>query len=217
MSHLERNYVFEFSGMPKSGKTTALDIVSHYLRRRGVPIDEYHGGGRYCPIGKDDLAGLNLYLAAQCIQRLASIGHPTGSPYRIYLLDRGPVDRLIFTAALGSLDRLSLSHQEAISSLLSIRDLSNRVDLAFIFVTSPELSIERENMHKILKADGRVMNTSMLEALRDAADRLAERSAPVARLVERIDTEQANGEPHETALKIVQSMSATDGLEWLAP
>ena len=97
MPILPRNFVFEFAGVPKSGKTTVMDVVSHYLRRRSISVEEYHGGGRYAPIGKDALPQLNLYLAAQCLARLSSIGQPTGSPTKIYLLDRGPIDRVIFS------------------------------------------------------------------------------------------------------------------------
>ena len=30
--------------MPKSGKTTVMDVISHYLRREGLPVAEFHGG-----------------------------------------------------------------------------------------------------------------------------------------------------------------------------
>lgn len=105
---LDRHVIIEFAGIPKSGKTTILDVVSHYLRRQRVPIAEHHGGGRYAPLGKENLGKLNLYLACEAVRYVVSTSQDGLSP-RVHLLDRGIVDRLIFTRSLARWIRSSFA------------------------------------------------------------------------------------------------------------
>lgn len=190
--------------MPKSGKTTVVDIVSHTLKRRGYLVADYHGGGRYAPVGKDDLAALNLVLTSNAVNYLAVVGNDARPP-RIHLMDRGVLDRVVFTTALRQLRRISDGHASAVTGLCLLPELVDKLSAAFVFTTSPTLSIERELENKLEVADGRVMNTTMLTALADAA-----RNLPAVNGVVRtrfVDTETENGDPRGTARRVVDDIS----------
>ncbi|WP_330176583.1 hypothetical protein OG875_25640 [Streptomyces sp. NBC_01498] len=206
---LARSISIEFAGMPKSGKTTVMDVISHYLRREGLPVAEFHGGGRYAPLGKSDLGRLNLYLACDAVRYCLST-HAEGSAPRIHLLDRGLVDRMLFTRALLSMGKVSPAHAESIGRLVEIPDLRDEIDLCFVFTTSPRASLAREAVNKLTSHQGRVMNDHFLVGLRNTALRFVsdhERTVCAQRLVA-VDTEASDGRVAETALQVFTQISA---------
>lgn len=213
---LRRDIVVEFSGMPKSGKTTTLDIVAHYLKRSGVPVSEFHGGGRYAPLGKSDQGKLNLYLACEAVRRVVTVGATPGAHPRLYLLDRGLLDRYIFTCALKNLGRLTDAHHTAIASFFSAPELERQIDLAFVFTTSSTISLARENKNSLTTDSGRVMNTTMLDALREAAlETLRPKPPTYVKAICHIDTTATDGDVRNTARTVLMEMMKLDELSSL--
>src|SRR5216683_1014593 len=100
MHELKRDYIFEFAGMPKSGKSTIAEIIAHFLKREGLRIHEYDGGSKYSPLCEADIGFLNLSLAYQTGGFVTSAVGGRTKNHKIYLLDKGLIDRLIFTEAL---------------------------------------------------------------------------------------------------------------------
>src|SRR5690242_9016629 len=97
---LHNRYFFEFAGMPQAGKTEIVDIVAHYLRRKGYPVEVYNGGSEYSPLNDGPIADLNLSLACQVVDWVLNKDRYDNAEHKIYLLDRGLIDRNIFTNAL---------------------------------------------------------------------------------------------------------------------
>lgn len=211
---LSRDIVIEFAGMPKSGKTTVLDIIAHYLRRQSLPVSEFHGGGRYAPISKKDLPRLNVYLACEAIRYVLAADQLHREP-RIHLMDRGIVDRMIFTVALNSIGQLSGEQCDKMIGLLALPEIVERIDNAFIFVTDAEKSLEREAKNKLSTHGGRIMNNDRLIALRTAVDLWKEsdiRRPPTAI----IDTALLDGDIQGTALAVLSKIDhilRTQGIE----
>lgn len=205
---LERNYVFEFAGMPKSGKTTLIDIVSHYLRRTGYAddISDFHGGGRYAPIKKNDINRLNLYLATESMRYLLCVKNPDRKP-KIHLMDRGINDRIIFSEALCKEGRVSTENKDAIESILLLDEFSNEVDCLFVVTTSVELSLERENKNTIIKTQGRVMNNNLLQDLKDSALECMKLGKLHAKEIVHIDTDVYNNDLEYCAKIIIDKIS----------
>ncbi|GAB3168918.1 hypothetical protein GCM10027059_32740 [Myceligenerans halotolerans] len=207
MSTLARDVVIEFAGMPKSGKTTVLDIVSHRIRRAGWAVGDFHGGGRYAPVGKKDLTSLNLYLAGSALQYVAAIGADERPP-RFHLLDRGLNDRVIFSRALQSLGLIGDAHAAAIEQIAGLPDVQSKVDLCFVFTTSPELSLQREHSNRLTTADGRIMNTARLTALHDAATNFVAGSPSTTGLpVVLVDTARFDGAVRATAQFVLEAIA----------
>jgi hypothetical protein len=191
--------------MPKSGKTTVLDTVAHYLRRHGLQVAEFHGGGRYAPIDKAHLAELNIYLACEAVRYIVAVGLAQQTP-RVHLMDRGVVDRVIFTEALGLLNRLSDQQREYLGRFLLLPEVVSRLDHVFVFVTSSELSMSRESSKRLTEKDGRVMNNPLLNELRTSADTvLSSSTLPVS--VTRVDTQAMDGDERGTALMVMREVA----------
>lgn len=203
---LQKDVVIEFAGMPKSGKTTTLDVVAHYLRRNSLSVSEFHGGGRYAPIDKRNIGELNIYLACEAVRYLLSIGQRDCAP-RVHLMDRGVIDRTIFTMALNSLERLSDQQYDSLGRLMSLTEVTRRLDMAFLFVTSPQKSLEREAFNKLTSRDGRVMNTPLLSALRSAADSYLESPRIPGVPTISVDTELRDQDIRGTAIQVLESIN----------
>lgn len=201
-----RDYFFEFSGMPKSGKTTILDIVTHYLKRSGLRMQEFHGGGRYAPIDKSAIGSLNMYLAGMSIEFILVASEREKIGHRIFLLDRGIFDRIIFTRTLRKLKRIDDNEAVALEHYLKLPSLLGRLDAVFLFITNPDLSVSREYKNKLVRSTGRVMNTKFLESLRASAVELAAELKDEVKTLLLIDTEQLDGQIEETARRVSETM-----------
>jgi thymidylate kinase len=203
---LPRDVIIEFAGMPKSGKTTVLDIIAHYLRRQKIPVAEFHGGGKYAPIAKSDLPGLNIYLACEAMRYVVAADQLYREP-RIHLMDRGIVDRIIFTLALSSTGQLSGEQRDRTLGALGLPDVVSKVDKALVFVTDPEVSLAREMRHKLSARDGRVMNSTLLTALQAAAGTWQQSTARVPPTVS-INTAVLDGDIRGTAFAVLTEIDA---------
>lgn len=203
---LNRDYFFEFAGMPKSGKTTTLEIISHYLKRKHYAIEEYHGGGRYSPIDKSAITSLNLWLACKAVSFTLERSEREKTSHKIFLMDRGLIDRCIFTEALVQRQEVDPGSAQIISNFLTLPELMCKIDAVFIFRTSPELSIQREYTKKLLHVEGRVMNTAFLSILRSAATTVYNRTSKVVLNSMLIDTEVLDQQVEKTAQLILDSI-----------
>lgn len=189
---LQRDYFFEFAGMPKSGKTTIADTVIHFLKREGYKIKDYHGGGRYSPIDKSSLVDLNLYLACKAINFIVTSANSEKVENKIYILDRGIFDRCVFTKALLKMGKIDLEQYTRITNFLGIPFIANKIDAVFLTITTPELSIEREYKNKIVQKQGRVMNTDFLKLLRESSLEEFETRKSIFKNMRLINTEELN-------------------------
>lgn len=202
MRELERNFVFEFAGMPRSGKSTIADIIAHFLKREGLSIYEYDGGSKHSPLIDAGIGVLNLELACQTVRLVNSLTGNHTKAYKIYLLDRGLIDRFIFTQALlqdGKIDRVEA---ERVCSLITLNRLLTMIDGLFIFITTPEMALERESINKLAKSGGEVMNEKFLTTMHSATHYGYNYAKEHLSYVDFINTTQEDGNVHGIAERI---------------
>jgi thymidylate kinase len=202
MRELKRDYIFEFAGMPQGGKSIIVDIISHFLKREGLSIQEYDGGSRHSPLSDADIGVLNLVLACKVVQFVASVVGSRKKAYKIYLLDRGLIDRFIFTEALQQEGKIDEVEAKRIYNFLTLPRLLRRIDGVFIFITSPEMALERESVNKLVKSGGEVMNEKFLTTLHTATHDGYNYAKERMSNVHLINTERENGRVQETAWRV---------------
>ncbi|SRR6266487_75803 len=202
MRELKRDYVFEFAGMPRSGKSTIVDIIGHFLKREGFSIQEYDGGSKHNPLSDADIGILNLVLAGQTVELIASAVGSKTKAHKIYLLDRGLIDRFIFTEALLQEGKIDEVEAKRVYDFLTLPRLLKRIDGVFVFVTSPELALARENVNKLVKSSGEVMNEKFLTTLYTATLDGYNYSKERMRNVHLINTDREDRRVHETAVRV---------------
>jgi hypothetical protein len=219
MRQLERSYIFEFAGMPQSGKTSVKEILAHYMKKMEYPIVEFNGGSRHSglptiysmPIGE-----LNEHLANQ-IEKFVRFEVERQNPdHNIYLLDRGLIDRCIFTDALVRANKFSPNEAEKLYVSLTAPELLEKLDGVFIFATSPQTALDREYADKLVKREdvrshGDVMNEHFLREMRFATiewhDKLIRRSIGQVSHAELIDTTPIDTDMQMVAKNVFDSIS----------
>lgn len=207
--NLNKVYIFEFTGVPKSGKTSAMEIVTHYLKRSGYKVKQFHGGGRYSPIDKGKGKYLNMWIINQIISSILEYTEGENSFPHIFLMDRGLFDRCAFTKAILKREEISSDEYNTMISYLTLPTIVHKVDAIFLFITSVKHSIERELKHKILEKHGRVMNTKYLNLLRESYLETYDENKCKFKKVFILDTEKLNNEQTETAQYIVDIIEKT--------
>ncbi len=219
MRQLERDYILEFAGMPQSGKTTVKEILVHYLKRMEYPIIEFNGGSRprstrfsiyRMPIGE-----LNEELAKESVGFVRSIVEGRYPDHNIYLLDRGLIDRCIFTDALVRDGKVSQEQAKEIYEALTIPEFLERLNGVFIFVTSPETALAREYADKLVgprdvRSKGDVMNEHFLSNMREAAEywdkEINRRRNILVHYSERIDTTILDIDMQDIARRVFENI-----------
>ena len=204
-SRLQRDYFFEFAGMPQSGNSSVEDIVAHYLKRQGFVIEQYRGGSRYSPLRFSSIADLNLSLACKTAEFIISALGREKVIHKIFLLDRGLIDRCMFADALLRQGKIDENTAFATKMFLTSSRLLQNIDGVFVFVTTPKLAIMRENENKLVETEGGVMNRAFLKDMHSAIEGDVEwmRTLMPDKHVQIIDTGKNDGKVTETARSIV--------------
>jgi hypothetical protein len=202
---LGQDYFFEFAGMPQSGKSTIEEIVAHYLAREGFALEEYRGGSRYSPLRFSPVDELNTLLACRVVKFVLSAAGREKAQHKIFLLDRGLIDRYLFTETLLRQGQMDEATAYATKLFLTSPQLLRNISGVFVFLTSPELAVQRENAYKLVATEGDIMNTAFLTAMRTVIEdelETVETLLPKSH-VQRIDTTEGDGKVAETARGIV--------------
>ena len=155
--------VIEFSGSPKAGKTTTIDIVNHFYRRLGFRVwAPTEGASKRTPYNlKRDLVAFNSWSLNYAISEILLAYHNIDDPDLI-ILDRGPFDSLAWMAVLRQQDKISKDEYDTIRKYATLGKWADMVAKIFIFVCTPEISLKRENESKLTAAPGIAMNEKML-------------------------------------------------------
>ncbi len=159
---LKRNYFFEFAGMPQSGKTTIMETIANWLKGSGHTIEEYRGRSRSSRLRSAPIADLNVSLACDAVNFTISAIGLEKPEHKIYLLDKGLVDRCIFTDTLVHYGKVNSTDGNAVKGFLTQPRLLEKLDGVFIFVTLPQIALEREYGIRPPTPGREVMNENFL-------------------------------------------------------
>ncbi|MDP1696068.1 MAG: hypothetical protein Q8L29_04085 [archaeon] len=145
--------VIEFLGMPRAGKTTAIEIMESYFKHEGKRVRVVYEGARVSPLDKSDRYNYNAWSFHNTVNRIleARLDH-----YDFILVDRGILDHFSFLEAI-------TKHKDATSAKEYYLSFLNLQDKEIFFSINPEEAIKREKKHKPFL--GRVFNKLFLEQL----------------------------------------------------
>lgn len=159
----------EFSGTPKSGKSTCIDIVSHFFRRVGFNVlAPTEGASKRTPYYlRNDLVAFNTWSASYALTHILEGLHHSDR-YHLAILDRGLFDALAWFQLLESNRQISGEERETIQNFISLEKWRSVIDSVFLFTADPATSMERENADKLIDEPGRAMNPDFLDSLNRA-------------------------------------------------
>ena len=209
----------EFAGTPKSGKSTCIDIVSHFFRRIELDTTENpkhdkakfsvlaptEGASRRTPqFLKDDWVAFNTWSASYALTHILE-GLYHSDRYHLAILDRGLFDALAWFQLLETRGEISESDKETVQRFLLIDHWRSEVDAVFLFTADEKTSLCRENRGNLIDRPGRVMNSDSLKELNDAYSEVCKQFTEKFNTVIRIDTSDSTT-PRSTAVKVANAI-----------
>ncbi len=206
-----RPYFFEFSGTPKSGKSTCIDSVSHFFRRLGFRVlAPTEGASRRTPrYLRDNLFRFNIWSASYALTHILE-GLSSPEKYHIAILDRGLFDALVWFQLLADRSDIALADLNKVHEFFLISEWLDVVDSVFLFRADPPTSLERENADKLINDPGTAMNTDTLGQLNLAYKAVQSSHGDRFKVVHEIDTSQSQRTTARgTAYKVARIMVNT--------
>jgi thymidylate kinase len=204
----QRPLFIEFSGSPKSGKSTCIDIVAHFFRRMEFRVlAPTEGASKRTPYYlKNDLIAFNTWSACYALTHVLE-GLYHADKYHIAILDRGLFDALAWFDLLSADGTMANTDCEKVQNFLIMDKWLSAIDFVFLFRADPVTSMERENADKIIEDFGRAMNPPFLGSLNAAYDRVHGKYGSVFSNFEIIDTSKStDSTPRSTALHVVEEI-----------
>ena len=197
--------VVEFAGSPKSGKSTSIDIISHFFRRMHLKVRApTEGASKRTPYHlRDNLVAFNCYTLNYATSELLDAYYNVERS-DLVILDRGPFDSLGWLKLLHGQGTLEEEDLETLKAFALFPLWAKLISRLYLFSCEPQTSMDRENDSKLTRRQGRAMNPQMLAELRERYTELQDdlKEYPVTT----IDTTSENVSPLGTAFMIAQDV-----------
>jgi predicted NUDIX family phosphoesterase len=160
----KRPIVIEFSGSPKSGKTSCINSLELFLKRNGFSVEIVQERASVCPVEDKHSPLFNIWTVSSSITGMVGVLARKNINCDVLILDRGIFDAFCWFNWLLSKNKLDKKQSEAIETFLfTVMDLfMNRVDIVFAFTVNPDISIEREFAILLTDKPGAIMNQKVL-------------------------------------------------------
>jgi len=156
----KRPIVIEFSGSPKSGKTSCINSLELFLKRNGFRVAIIQERASVCPIPDKHSPMFNIWTACASISGMLAILEQETPPCDILIVDRGIFDALCW---FDWLSRTIESEQlKIVEDFLLLDWIRTRIDIIFSFTITPKGSIEREYANLLTDKLGTIMNEKVL-------------------------------------------------------
>ena len=204
---LARPVFVEFSGTPKSGKSTCIDIVSHFFRRVGFNVlAPTEGASKRTPYYlRRDLVAFNTWSASYALTHIIEGIHHSDR-YHLAILDRGLLDALVWFQLLENDRQISGEIRETIHNFMLVEKWRSVIDSVFLFRADSTTSMEREYADKLIDEPGRAMNPGFLDSLNRAYSQVREEYGDKFKIID-IDTSKGESTTaRSTAAQVADSI-----------
>lgn len=185
-----RPIVIEFSGAPKSGKTSSINSLMQFLKRNDFNVKVLQEAAGVCPVKDKHSPMFNLWTACDSIRALIGELESDRTKYDVIIIDRGIFDSMCWFEWLLENDKIEKSMKKVMDSFLAMEELTSYIDIVFVYKATPEKSIEREYANLLTDVLGSIMNPEVLSEYLRAIDSTIEKAKnkKIFRKIEIIDT-----------------------------
>jgi predicted NUDIX family phosphoesterase/thymidylate kinase len=156
---LKRPLIIEFSGTPKSGKTTCVDAVGKFFRRNGIPVHIVTERASVCPISNKHNLYFNVWTGCTSLAQLLASLEKRSS---VVILDRGLFDTLVWLDFLTTWKAVKPGELEVIESFFLLDTWTNLIDIVVALSVDPRVALQREFKDQITDKMGSIMNPDNL-------------------------------------------------------
>ncbi|NLT50787.1 MAG: hypothetical protein GXX85_07735 [Ignavibacteria bacterium] len=156
----KRPLIVEFSGLPKSGKTTVVNSLALFLRRNEIPTIIITERATVCPIKNKEHPDFNIWTG--CTSLINMLNYKQRDDYFVIIIDRGIFDTLIWLNLLNQSGKLNDNDLKTFENFFLLERWRTKVDLVICMKTSIEKSLEREFKDLLTDIEGSIMNKPFL-------------------------------------------------------
>lgn len=164
----KRPIVIEFSGSPKSGKTSCINSLELFLKRNGFTVKTIQERAGVCPVTDKWNPMFNIWTACTSLAGMIGTLENKKDVVDVLILDRGIYDALCWFNWLVEKGKMEKEQQKVVEKFLLMNELVRSIDIVFSFITTPETSIEREYANLLTDKKGSIMNVSVLSEYKDS-------------------------------------------------
>jgi hypothetical protein len=179
-------FVIEFAGMPKAGKSTAIEGIRHFFTHGPKLLDRNDAVSKsdYRRIGyrvhtpaegvslrtpnflKDDLFDFNTWAGAYAVQELLQAAHD--DHHDLVILDRGPWDAGCWLEYWASKDEAGPRQAQLIKvkEFFQLPYWMTRSDLHVVLTVESGDASQREETNRLIRHNGASSNTGLMERMR---------------------------------------------------
>src|SRR5215471_10325152 len=126
----KRPLIIEFSGSPKSGKTTAIGVLSLFLRRNGFRVEVFTERASISPIAdKKGHPDFNVWVSCASLQGMIESAEKN---IDLFILDRGIFDALVWNTLLARTGKITAQEADTIADFFTLDRWTRLVDLVCI-------------------------------------------------------------------------------------
>ena len=188
--HQRRPIVIEFCGSPKAGKTSCINSLNIFLKRNGFKTYILNERASNCPIEDKHNPIFNVWTCSSTINELNEKMDKVqrGEEIDIIISDRGIFDALCWFGWLKEQSNMSDEEYRILSSFATLYRWQKNIDLVYVFVASPEVSINREYANLLTKKRGSIMQENVLAQYKSSVEKTINSYSEQFRNVVRIDT-----------------------------
>lgn len=208
-----RPVVIEFSGMPKSGKTSSINSLMQFLKRNDFKVKVVLESASICPVKDKHSPMFNLWTVCDSIKSLVGELESDRTQYDVIMCDRGIFDSMCWFQWLLNNDKMEQEMKNVLDQFLSMKELISYIDIVFVYKSRPEVSIEREYASLLTDVPGSIMNEEVLKGYLKAVEYTENtaRKRKLFRELHSIDTSDKNQddvgkEVTETTLRIIREL-----------
>jgi predicted NUDIX family phosphoesterase len=196
----KRPLIIEFSGSPKSGKTTVIGVLSLFFRRNNFRVETFTERASISPIAnRKGHPDFNVWVSCASLQGLIE---SMEKDIDLLILDRGLFDALAWNRLLARTGQITPQEAETIEAFFAMDRWTRMVDLVCVMTCDPATSIEREYANQLTRKRGTIMEASILEQLNLAMDDTLARCSPKFKRTIVVDT--TNTDTRRGAIEIAQ-------------
>lgn len=203
--------IVEFAGLPRSGKSSCLDIAQSYYSRKGVSVKLVGEGARFCPFNDRNRTEFSVWMANRALNGILE-GRLSREPI-LLVQDRGLFDALAFINLLYCEELIDKEMYVNSMGYLANPLWTNSVDLVLLFLVSTERALKRDIPNKLGAGEGVITNPKMIERLRMSYDFLLKEYGNRFPRIEVIDTSNLSiKETSHLVIRLIQSSISSSNI-----
>jgi hypothetical protein len=205
-ARLDRPFVIELTGPPKSGKSTTKGKIEQLFRRNGYLIECPEEGAEAITWAKRLDPEYNLQTGEYALSATRELSY--GSKHKSFhaaVLDRAVYDVVVRMEYNRMRGKISAAQQKAIERYFLLDVNRAMFDCHVFLVSDAKVALSREKAHALSKKDGETMNEKALEEILDAHRRVWERLG-CASDPKMLWHDTSNESPEETAAAVLAFM-----------